>query len=122
VPLGKDTIQVTIIDNSRQRQEECEAECGIDWSSPEAVALASQRIKDRFGDEIQLAYIDLSKAVANHDALEWNEVIKNKNLSVPLLLLNGQLRISGRFDIRQLLDTVEVEIEIRAPDERASQL
>ena len=108
--MAKHDIKITIINDSCR--QECEAECGIDWSSPEAVALASQRIKDRFGDGVQLAYLDLSKAVANHDALEWSEVIKDKDLLLPLLLSNGQLRISGRFDIRQLLDTIEVEIEM----------
>ena len=108
----KHAIQITIIGDSLQ--EKCDAGCGEDWSSPETLALARQRIKDRFGDKIQLQYLDLSKAIANHDALEWNEVIKNKNLSLPLLLINGQPRISGLFDIRQLLDTIEAEIEIGA--------
>jgi disulfide oxidoreductase YuzD len=111
--LKKDDIQITIINDSRR--QECEAECGIDWSSPEAVALASQRIKERFGDKrdrIELAYLDLSKDVTNPEGLAWNEAVKNRNLSFPLLLINGQLRISGRFDIRQLLDVIEVEIEI----------
>ncbi|MFC1943347.1 hypothetical protein ACFLWO_02055 [Chloroflexota bacterium] len=108
--MTKHAIQITIIDDSSQG--ECDAGCGEDWSSPEPLALAEQRIKDRFGDKIQLQYLDLSKAVPNHDVLEWNEVIKNKNLLLPLLLINGQPRISGLFDIRQLLDTIEVEIEI----------
>ena len=108
--MAKHDIIITIINDSCQ--QECEAECGIDWSSPEAMTLASQRIKDRFGNGVQLTYFDLSKQVANHDALEWREVIQNKDLLLPLLLINGQLRISGRFDIRQLLDTVAVEIEM----------
>lgn len=108
--MTKHPIQITILNDSRQVV--CEAECGIDWSSPEATDLASQRIKDRFGEGIQLAYLDLAEVEDNHDILQWNEIIKNKNLSLPLLLLNGQPRISGPFDIRQLLDTVEAEIEI----------
>ena len=113
--MKKDDIQITIINDSRLK--ECEAECGIDWSSPEAVTLASQRIKERFGDKrdkIKLGYLDLSKDATNPEALAWNETVKNKNLSFPLLLVNGQLRISGRFDIRQLLDVIEVETEIGA--------
>ena len=108
--MSKNTIQITIVNDSRR--VECEAECGIDWSSAEAVALATQRIKERFGDKIQLTYLDLSEAVASEDAQKWNEVIRDKNLSVPLLLVNGQIRISGNFDIRQLLDVIEVEIEL----------
>ena len=109
--LVKGTMKIIIVDDIRQ--QECDAGCGIDWSSPETIALASQRIKDRFGDKIQLAYLDLSKA-ANHDTLEWNQAIKDKNLSLPLLLLNGQLRLSGQFDIRQLMDAIEAEMEIGA--------
>ncbi len=108
--MNKHTIQINIINDSSQ--VECDVGCGEDWSSPETLTLARQRIKDRFDDKIQLQYLDLSKAMPNHDLLEWNAVIKQKNLPLPLLVVNGQPRISGLFDIRQLLDTIEVEIEI----------
>ena len=103
-------IQITIINDSRW--EECEAACGIDWSSPESTTLAGQRIKDRFGEEMSLKYLDLAEVKPNPEIQKWNEDIKDKNLSLPLLVLNGQLRISGPFDIRQLLDTIEAEMEI----------
>jgi len=111
-PLIKDIIQITIINGSSQ--PECDAHCGEDWSSPEAITLASQRIKDRFGENIRLECIDLSKAMANRRASEWGQAIKNKNLSLPLLLINGEPRISGQFDIRQLLDAIDAEIDIGA--------
>ena len=111
-PLIRHTIQITIIDDSRQ--EKCDASCGADWPSPEIIALANQRIKDRFGDKIQLEYLDLSKATASKDASEWSRTTKDKNLSLPLLLIDGNLRISGQFDIRQLLDAIEAELEIGA--------
>ncbi|MFC1932239.1 DUF1462 family protein [Chloroflexota bacterium] len=110
--MNEHDIQIVIVNDSKG--EKCDAECGVDWSSAEAVALASQRIEDRFGDEIKLEYIDLSQATDNPFALELSQEIKNKNLSLPLLLINGQPRISGQFDIRQLLDTIEVEIELGA--------
>ena len=106
----KQTIQTSIIGDSRQGP--CDVGCGEDWSSAETLALAQQRIKDRFGDKIQLQYLDLSQTMPKHDAIKWNEVIKTKNLLLPLLLINGQLRISGQFDTRQLLDVIEVEVEI----------
>ena len=111
-PLIKDTIQIIIINGSSP--PECDAHCGEDWSSPETITLASQRIKDRFGENIQLECIDLSKAIANRQASEWSQAIKNKNLSLPLLLINGEPRISGQFDIRQLLDAIDAEIDIGA--------
>ena len=106
----KHIIQITIVDDSKV--EKCDAHCGVDWSSAEVIALASQRIKDRFGDKIQLEYLDLSKPIINHRALELSQQVKDKNLSLPLLVLNGQSRISGQFNIRQLVDAIEVEVEI----------
>ena len=110
LPLIKHTIQVTIVDNSKG--EKCDVHCGVDWSSVEAITLASQRIKDRFGDKIQLEYLDLSKSMANRHALELFQGIKNKDLSLPLLLINSKPRISGQFDIRLLLDAINAELEL----------
>ena len=38
--------------------------------------------------------------------------IRERSLSVPLLLINGRLRIAGQFDIRRMMDAVEAEMEI----------
>jgi len=107
----KQAIQVTIVDDSTG--EKCAAHCGVDWSSTEAISLAAKRIKDRFSNSIKFEYLDLSKSITNHHALELSRQVKDKNLSLPLLVINGQPRISGEFDIRQLLDAIEVEVEIR---------
>ncbi len=112
LPLNKQPIQITIVDDSKS--EKCEAHCGIDWSSAEAIALATKRTIDRFGDKIQLDYLDLSKPMANHHALELDRQVKAKNLPLPLLVINGMPRISGQFDIRQLLDAIDAEIEIKS--------
>ena len=102
-------MQIIIIDNSKIRQ--CEVNCGVDWSSGEAITLANQRLKDRFGDRAQLEYVDLSEVMNSHRALELNRKIKD--LPLPLLFINGELRISGQFDIRLLLDAIDAEVEIK---------
>ncbi|MCL0091747.1 hypothetical protein M1N59_00535 [Dehalococcoidales bacterium] len=73
-------IKLQIIDDSKV--EKCDAHCGV--SSPEAIALASQRIKDRFGEGIKLAYLDLAKNP------ELNQQVRGKKLP---LLLNDKPRI-----------------------------
>ena len=110
LPLIKHTIQVSIIDDSKG--EQCDDRCGVDWSAAEAITLASQRIRDRFGDKIQLEYLDRSQPTANCQALALFPGIKNRELSLPLLLINGKLRISGQFDIRLLLDAINAELEL----------
>ncbi|MBI4284032.1 MAG: hypothetical protein HY663_06145 [Chloroflexi bacterium] len=106
----KPTIQITVVDDSRV--EQCDAECGLDWSSAEVRALASQSLQGRFGENIELAYLDLAEAAPNRRTLALSQEIKGKNLLLPLLTINGQIRISGDFDIRQLLDAIEAEMEI----------
>jgi len=110
-PLIKPAIQITIVDDSKV--EKCDAHCGVDWSSPEVVTLASQRIKDRFGDRIKLQYLDLSKPVTNHYASALKQRVKNNKLPVPLMIINGEPRILGQFDIRLLLDAIDAEVEIK---------
>jgi len=110
--LSKPAIQITIVDDSKN--EQCNAHCGTDWSSVEDIALARQRIMDRFGDKVKLEYLDLSRTTTNHHVLELNQRIRDKNLSLPLLLINDEPRISGQFDIRLLLDTIDAEIEIKS--------
>ena len=104
------TIQVTIIDDSNS--ERCDVECGVDWSSAAAITLADQKIKDKFGDKAPLEYIDLAKAPYSQHVLELMQMVEDRPL--PLLLINGHPRASGQFDIRQILDTVEVDLEIKA--------
>lgn len=108
--MGEPIIKVAIINDSRL--EACEAACGMDWSSSEVMALASQQIRERFGEKTQLEYFDLAGAMAGNEADGWNEIIKNRSLSLPVLLINGQPRISGQFDIRQLMDAIEANMEI----------
>ncbi|MFC1987888.1 hypothetical protein ACFLVH_05040 [Chloroflexota bacterium] len=113
--MPKHDIQIAIVDDSDDSKvKQCDAKCGADWSSVEAIALVSQQIKDRFGEGIKLEYLDLTQTAAEPHTLELRREIKNKDFSLPLLLINGQPRISGPFDIRQLLDSIEAEMEIEA--------
>jgi len=104
-------IRVTIIYNSKSKSEECDAYCGVDWASPEAATVVSQRVKERFGDRIQMEYLDLSEP--NRLAVKLKPAIERESL-LPSLVIGGRTRISGQFDIRHLLDAIEVEIETKA--------
>jgi disulfide oxidoreductase YuzD len=109
--LTGDVVEINIIDDTSRR--DCDIDCGTDWSSQEAVILADRQIKSRFGTETRLEYIDLSRTTPDHRAAQWRQAIKERSLSVPLLLINGRLRVAGQFDTRQIIDAVEVEMELR---------
>ena len=108
--MNKPVIHITILDDSRR--EGCEAQCGMDWSSAEAVASANQQIEERFGDRVKLEYLDLSQLTADHPASELTGRGESENLPLPQLIIDGALRVAGQFDIRRMIDAVEAEMEI----------
>lgn len=105
-------IKVTIFYNSKSKSEECDAYCGIDWASAEAATMVSQRVKERFGDRIQIEYFDLSEP--NQRTIKLEQAMERENQILPSLVIDGRIRISGQFDIRHLLDAIEAEIETKA--------
>jgi len=105
-----DSLSVRIVVG--HNPEECEANCGTDWRAAESIAFATGRIKEKFGENISLECIDLTENNTGDTAKEWTEIIKNKNLSLPLLVVNGQVRISGQFDVRQMINVIDIEREL----------
>jgi disulfide oxidoreductase YuzD len=101
-------VKVTIVFNSRIVQ--CEGHCGLDWSSAETVEMVKKRMTERFGKTIKLELLDVSSAGERNT--DWQKRLEKENLSLPLLLVNNEIRIPGEFDIRQMMDTIEVEQEI----------
>ena len=108
--LNKHDIQIIIADDSKVRR--CDADCGVDWSSPEVTNLAEQQVEARFGNRVELEYLDLSKPSNVQRALELQQMVGDEDLLLPLLLINGKPRISGQFDFRMLLDAIDAEVEI----------
>jgi len=105
--LPEPRVRVTIIDDSAARS--CEGNCGVDWSKPESLAPAREKISERFGDDVRLEYVDLSQAT---DTGFLREVgLQTKGMPLPILLANGRPRIAGEFDLRQLMDVIEVDLE-----------
>jgi len=104
------SIQVAIINDPAG--QDCDASCGTDWSLTASLELAEEQVRRRFEDKVHLSYLDLTGTEEVDALIEWREKIMNENLSVPLLVLNGHLRITGNFDVRQMLDVIEAELEI----------
>ena len=99
-------VTMTIIDDPLAHP--CQGRCGVDWSKPESLALARERIAARFGADATLEYVDLLTA-AHTDA--FRHTAEKESMSLPILLANGRPRIVGEFDLRQLMDAIEVDIE-----------
>ena len=83
----------------------CKAECGSDWSQPIVQTTTKKHLKEKFGDNIILDYCGVDDC-----NIEFSEVDK-----FPLLVINGDIRLSGPFDMRQLFDIIETQIELGTP-------
>ena len=104
------TFAVEIVDDTSRR--DCDADCGTDWSSPEMFDLVGRQVEQRFGGAATVEYRDLAGGELDAGQQEIKRNIRQQGLSVPLLLVNGRLRVAGQFDVRQIVDAVEAEMEI----------
>jgi hypothetical protein len=106
--LPESKMQISIVDDSTNHV--CTDNCGLDWSSPEILDTVKQQVMDRFGSNIDITYIDLSKAVDIKVIQKVKPLVCD--LSMPVLLVNNKPRIAGEFDSRRLIDVIEVELEV----------
>lgn len=104
------SIRVTVIDDARA--EKCEGSCGLDFSSPGALEEVNRLLKKLYGETVQLEYLDLAETSTSRSHPEIVERIRAENLALPLLLIDGNLRISGYFDIYLLQNVIQTEMEI----------
>lgn len=100
-------LKVVIVNHSGSVH--CQVGCGLDWSLPDNLKLAENRLQSRYGLEIRLEYVDL--AISGEVFSEAGET-EEEEVRFPRLLINGKMKIAGDFDMRMLLDAVEVESEI----------
>jgi hypothetical protein len=106
--LAKPGINLTIVDSSLHQS--CSGNCGKDWSINDTLHAARQRIRERFGDRVKLEYLDMAKA-KNFSKTKRIKAIVGE-MPLPVLLTNDRPRIAGEFDLRQLMDVIETDLEV----------
>ena len=101
-------IRVTVLDDSRG--EHCPAQCGAELFSADSLQFITERLKHRYGERIVLEYLDLAESPAsNRDLISR---IKEHNLSLPLVAVNGVPRCSGGIDYRTIVEAIETLEEV----------
>lgn len=103
-------VQVLILDSSQSGK--CEARCGLDWSVPEEMKELKQSLHKLHSDTVQVEYFDLANAGVRRLYPEVVKRARQENLPLPLLVLNGKIRLSGYFDFRMLQDAIQAEMEL----------
>lgn len=77
-------------------------ECGSDWSQADVQSQMKTILQKKFGDQIIIDYYDIQNS---------GQQLK-ENDKFPLLMINNQIRLSGPFDMRQLVDIIETQLEL----------
>lgn len=101
-------IQVTIVMGNKGNK--CEGACGLDWTSNDNLTSVQKSVAERFGDTVEIELLYLSSG--DRRAPSLRERVSKDDFNLPLLLVNGEVRIAGEFDARQLMDAIEVEVEM----------
>ncbi len=102
-------IQVTILTDSGAPS--CEGDCAVNWLQPENQALARDKVRQKAGEEAAVEFLDIQAPTGDRRQAGLIGLAGAQKLPSPVLFLNGQPRIAGPFDIRMLLDIIEVEME-----------
>ena len=66
----------------------------------------------RYGDEVQVEYLDLAEPQARRHHPEVIEHILGQGLPLPLVAINGVPKLSGIFEYRMIVDAIETQREI----------
>lgn len=105
------TTEVVIYE-AREQGKPCAEGCGVDWLSEENQRLAQQLVSRNFGASVRLSFVNLSLPQERTRHREMVERVGKEGLVLPVLVINGEVRISGHFDFRMLRDMVEVAREV----------
>ena len=93
-------------------QEACDVACGMDWSLADNRRQAAERLKERFGSNAEVRYVDLSDPNAPAEYHELLDKVRREKLPTPMLVINGKVRISGYFDIRMMVEMADAGMEM----------
>jgi disulfide oxidoreductase YuzD len=99
----KPPISVTIFDDSSS--EHCLG-CG------EHFELVIQHLKEKYGDEVVVEHLDLAQPATRFQHQEVVNRVKGSGLMLPLVAINGVLRLCGGVEYRTIVEAIETQKEV----------
>ncbi len=102
-------IQVTIIGDSAAAS--CEGECTTDWTKADNQETARAAVARRIGKDAAVEFLDAMTNAGDSRQMALIKRVRSEKLPFPVLMLNGNPRIDGPFDLRMLIDVIEAEMD-----------
>lgn len=100
-------IRVTLVEDSQA--PEPTGPCSLVCEKSPSFEALQEHLAERFGDEVVVERLDLAATERPPEAIKN---LAGQNYFLPLVLVNGQVRLSGPFDFRRVVDTIEALKEI----------
>ena len=96
-------LRITIFDDSGG--EHC-SQCG------ESLELVLEHIRGRYGVGVEVEYLDLAQPEASLQHQGLVHRIRKGELMLPLVAIDGVLRLSGRVEYRTIVEAIETLKEV----------
>ena len=96
----------------REMGKPCTEGCGTDWLVEENQRLAHEVVERAFGPGVSLRFVNLAEPAAQEANRELMERVRSEGLPLPALLINGEVKIAGYFDLRMLNDMIGAAREL----------
>ncbi|MDP2952944.1 MAG: DUF1462 family protein [Chloroflexota bacterium] len=98
------TRVVIFADSQVKRCPGCGIECGVG----EPADLVTQRLQDRFGQGVEIEYVDLSDPGARVQHEKEVRQIEEQELFLPVVAIEGVFRLAGSLEYRRIAEAIEV--------------
>lgn len=85
----------------------------------ETAQVTAYYLKMRYGDSVQVEYIDMSEPENQAQFAELLAVVEDRDLPYPLVAVNGQLRAAGSAQYYHVLPYVEEELQSEGVEQEA---
>lgn len=97
-------IQVTIFDD--RAAEHCPGGCG------DSLDFVTSYLKERYGETVEVEYLNLAQPAVRRRNRKILAQIEEQGLLLPLVALNGRLKLSGSVEYRAIVEAIETLKEV----------
>lgn len=101
---GETPIRVTIFDDSSG--EHCPSGCG------DSIDFVTEYLKEKYGEAVEVEYLNLAQPAVRRRNPEIIARIEEQGLLLPLVAINGRLKLSGNMEYRAIVEAIETLKEV----------
>ncbi|TAK36869.1 MAG: hypothetical protein EPO21_01055 [Chloroflexota bacterium] len=83
--------------------------CFDTWSTPEDITFIVGRLRERYGDQVTVEYVDVALHQPDADDARLVELARQQGLPLPIVAINGSIKLIGAADYRVIAEAIEAQ-------------